>query len=86
MQCCVDSWKQTDVSDVRTVPIIRAMRAVIFILVAGKTRDLTLTSMVLDLFGAVSLPLKLSNKPTLAVPLHVMEALGGRGGIAPTHS
>jgi hypothetical protein len=22
----------------------------------------------------------------LAVPLHAMEALGGRGGIAPTHS
>jgi hypothetical protein len=62
------------------------MKAVIFILVAVKTRDLTLTSMVLDLFGAVRLPHKLSNKPTLAVPLHVMEMLGRRGGIAPTHS
>jgi hypothetical protein len=37
-------------------------------------------TLVLILF--VSLKLKVSK----AVPLHAMEALGGRGGIAPTHS
>jgi hypothetical protein len=29
---------------------------------------------------------KINEKKGKAVPLHAMEALGGRGGIAPTHS
>jgi hypothetical protein len=28
----------------------------------------------------------IENKKSKAVPLHAMEALGGRGGVAPTHS
>jgi len=38
-------------------------------------------------FDIQSLLLLTSNgKKVKAVPLHAMEALGGRGGIAPTHS
>jgi hypothetical protein len=34
--------------------------------------------------AVVVMPVKV--KKSKAVPLHAMEALGGRGGIAPTHS
>jgi hypothetical protein len=29
---------------------------------------------------------ELASQKAAAVPLHAMEALGGRGGVAPTHS
>jgi hypothetical protein len=41
-------------------------------------------SLFYDAFSVTRLYSK--SKKSKAVPLHAMEALGGRGGIAPTHS
>jgi hypothetical protein len=49
----------------------------------GKVSEIK-TKALTETFGSVICMGK--KKRSKAVPLHAMEALGGRGGIAPTHS